>query len=410
LKASPFKNSTIVLGTEVNGIAVIRSLGRLGVRCGAVFEPSHGDHARHSRYLSFTKELPSGATDAALTSIIFDIADRFGDGPSILIPTTDRYSDYLSRNHKTLANDFILCCPSRELCDAFLDKWKTAQICKDNGVLIPRTACPQTADDLAQIAGEIIFPVVVKPRYTFGTNFPGKNAVFKDARGLLTFFDGSNLLGRCVIQRVIPSGDGEILITASFSDSNGVVGPVYSGRKIRQFLPDYGATCFGISERHPELEVQTRRFLDRIHYSGFAALEFARSHDDGQAYFLELNTRTYYHNQLFADATIDLTQVAYLSATGHDPEAVLGTQKQREGLIWLDFRRDFQSMRIKRRKGEITIAQWLRSIIMARSFAYWDWRDPAPFVLACLWRTKELAFNLMTRLFPSEHRAKPSPP
>jgi predicted ATP-grasp superfamily ATP-dependent carboligase len=397
LKARRFANSSIVLGTEVNGIAVIRSLGRLGVRCGAVFMPSRGDHARHSRYLALVREVPRDASDTVLVSVIRDVADRIGQGPQVLIPTTDRYAEFLSRNFEVLANDFIPCCPDKELCDAFLDKWKTARICADNGILIPQTACPQTLDELAKVAGDIAFPVVVKPRYTFGTNFPGKNAVFADARGLLQFFHRNDLLGSCVIQQIIPSGDGDILVTASFSGSNGTVEAIYSGRKIRQYLPDYGATCFGISERYPALETQSRGFLDGISYKGFAALEFARSRDDGQAYFLELNTRTYYHNQLFADAGIDLTQVAYLSATGHDFKTVLGALKQREGIIWLDFRRDLQSMRIKRRKGRITVTQWLRSIVAARSFAYWDWRDPAPFVRACLWRAKDLAFNLWKR-------------
>ncbi len=242
------------------------------------------------------------------------------------------------------------------------------------------------------------FPVIVKPRYTFGTGFPGKNAVFDEPRALLNFFSGNNLLGHCVIQQIIPSGDGDIIVTASYSADNGVVQAMYSGRKIRQHLPDYGATCFGISERHPDLEKQSRRFLENIGYKGFAALEFARSREDGRAYFLELNTRTYYHNQLFADAGVDLTQVGYLSASGHDFRSLLGPLEQREGLIWLDFRRDFQSMRIKRRQGRIRVAQWLRSIVAARSFAYWDWRDPVPFVLACIWRTGELASNILKRL------------
>lgn len=398
MKARQFKNSAIVLGTEVNGIAVIRSLGRLGVRCASVSARTRGDHARHSRYLTFSSDVPSDATDAVLASVIRDVADRIGQSPPVLIPTTDRYAEFLSRNQAALADDFILCCPDMELCDTFLDKWKTAQICTDNGILIPQTACPHTPAELAKVANDIPYPVVVKPCYTFGTAFPGKNAVFEDARGLLKFLEGPQLLGRCVIQQIIPSGDGDILVVASYSGNNGVIEAIYSGRKIRQLLPDYGATCFGISERHPALEMQSRRFLEKIRYRGFAALEFARSRVDGQAYFLELNTRTYYHNQLFADAGIDLTQVGYLSASGQDFKTVLGTLKQREGLVWLDFRRDFQSMRIKRRQRRITVVDWLRSIVTARSFAYWHWRDPSPFLGACLWRTKELFVNRLKAL------------
>jgi predicted ATP-grasp superfamily ATP-dependent carboligase len=88
---------------------------------------------------------------------------------------------------------------------------------------------------------------------------------------LLRFLEGNDLLGKCVIQQVISSGDGDILVTATYSGSSGTVEAIYSGRKIRQYLPDYGATCFGISERHAMLEESTRAFLNNIRYRGFAA-------------------------------------------------------------------------------------------------------------------------------------------
>ena len=395
-----FEAKAIVLGTDVNGIAVIRSLGRLGVRCGAISARSPGDHAVHSRYLGCHETVRLDASDEALDSALRIVTKRLGSGPTVLVPTTDRYSEFLSRNQEALSNVFISCCPSTKLCNAFLDKWETALLCSDNGILIPPTFCPETTDELAEVAERVAFPVIVKPRYTFGTAFPGKNAVVNEARSLVSFFNGKDLLGHCVIQQIIPSGDGDILVTASYSADNGLIQAMYSGRKIRQYLPDYGATCFGISERHRDLENQSRRFLESIGYKGFAALEFARSREDGRAYFLELNTRTYYHNQLFADAGVDLTQVGYLCASGHDFRALLGTLEQREGLIWIDFRRDFQSMRIKRRQRRIGFLYWLRSIIAARSFAYWSWRDPAPFVFACIWRTRELASNILKRMLP----------
>jgi len=392
-----YPNSAIVLGTEVNGIAVVRSLGRLGVRCSALTSTTQGDHAHQSRYLKHVKVISRAATDAEIAIAVRDIAAFIGGSKPVLIPTTDRFSEFLSRYRNVLEADFFLCCPDLELCDTFLDKWKTAQICNRHGVPIPRTTCPQTDAELAEVAGGIAFPVVVKPRYTFGTGFPGKNAVFTSSDELLSFLGGSALLGHCIVQEIIPSGDGDILVVASYSGDDRLVKAIYSGRKIRQHLPDYGATCFGLSERHPDLESQAARFLQSIQYRGFAALEYARSRTDGMQYFIELNTRTYYHNQLFADAGIDLTQVAYLDATGRDVRAALGQLRQREGLLWLDFRRDFQSMRIKRKQKRITAFEWLRSILKARSFAYWSWRDPLPFLAGCVWRCGDMAMNVLAR-------------
>ena len=395
-----FSQSAVVLGAEVNGIAVIRSLGRLSVRCGLVHATSRADFAHHSRYLACSEEIPGDADDAAVEAAIRRISANVGGETVVVIPTTDRFSQFLSRNRDSLGPQFVACNPDGSLCDTFLDKWKTTELCRKNGVLIPLTACPQTTAELAEVAAGMTYPVIVKPRYTFATGFPGKNAVFEDASGLIAFLADGSLLGRCVVQQIVRSGDGDILVTATYSSAARQVQATYSGRKLRQYLPDYGATCFGISERNSALEEATRRFLDDIGYRGFAALEFARSRDDGNAYFLELNTRTYYHNQLFADAGIDLTQVAFLDSIGRDFRSVLGPLEQRNGLIWLDFRRDFLSMRIKRRKGRITLTGWIFSILRARSFAYWSPRDPLPFIVACLWRSKELIFGLIRRIRP----------
>ena len=392
-------NQAIVLGTEVNGIAVIRSLGRIGVRCAAIRTPVRGDHAPRSRYLSFTLDIPLDATDEDLLAVIRQASARLGGAtPTVVMPTTDRFAEFLSRNQEVMGSEFFACCPDRPTADAFLDKWKTAIICSAHGILIPFTACPTTTEELEADAARLRYPVIVKPRFTFGTEFPGKNAVIDGAGPLARFFRGTRLLGQCVIQEIIPSGDGDILVIAAYSGIDGLVRAVYSGRKIRQYLPDYGATCFGVSERCPELEQASRRFLNAIGYKGFAALEFARSREDGRAYFLELNTRTYYHNQLFADAGIDLTQIAYADRTGHNRASATGSMIQRDGIVWLDFRRDFQSMRIKRGRGQISFGRWLCSLKRARSFAVWNWRDPLPFFFACGWRSAEMLANLVRRL------------
>ena len=393
-----YQHSAIVLGTEVNGLAVIRSLGRLGVRCGAVTATTRGDHAHHSRYLAHLELLDSANSDVEIIDAMRRLARRLALGQPVVIPTTDRFSECLSRNRQNLESEFLLCCPDLDLCDIFLDKWKTARICNEHDIRIPHTVCPTTTEDVSDIAQSLTFPVIVKPRYTFGTGFPGKNAVFSDIRSLEAFFARAELLGRCVIQQIIPSGDGDIIVVASYSGDARLVKAIYSGRKIRQLLPDYGATCFGLSELHPALESSSRHFLNSIKYRGFAALEFARSRVDGKTYFIELNTRTYYHNQLFADAGIDLTQVGYLDKIGYDVASGDRQLRQRDGLFWLDFRRDFQSMRLKRKQGRISIFEWVLSIIRARSFAYWNWSDPLPFLAACIWRLGDLSRNMLRRV------------
>jgi predicted ATP-grasp superfamily ATP-dependent carboligase len=233
--------------------------------------------------------------------------------------------------------------------------------------------------------------VIVKPRHTFDADFPGKNAIIEDRDALIDFFREYNIANKAVVQRIIPSGDGDILVVNSYSGADGKVQAAYSIRKIRQFKPDYGATSFGVSEHHPKLIEKTIRFLNAIGYRGFAMSEFARSRYDARIYFLELNTRTCLHNQLGADIGVDLTQIGYLDMVGQGDTQCLLNKRQKDGVYWLDFRRDRGSMKAKRRNRELSLIRWLAEISKARSFALWDFRDPQPFFAAFLWSVRRFA-------------------
>lgn len=383
-------HGAIVLGTNVNGIGVLRSLGRLGISCGSVFAREYGDHAYHSRYLKAFRRIKSIATDEEIARAIGAVSHSLNRIQPVLIPTSDRFSQFLCRNADRLSENYRLNCATSDLYDTFLDKWQTAEICQKNAVPIPETHCPTQENELAQLAPLLRYPIIAKPRYTFDQRFPGKNAILKSQSELNNFFRQHPILGDVVLQEIIPSGDGDIFVIASYSGADGKVRAMYSGRKIRQYLPDYGATCFGVSETQPDLERITHRFLDAIAYKGFAMVEFARSQTNQVSYFLELNTRTSWTNQLFSDAGIDLSQIGYLDIAGLDYKVILGEVEQKDNIYWLDFRRDFASFRLKRRARQITFRQWLRSLVKARSFGYWDPRDPKPFVRACLWRIREI--------------------
>jgi len=123
----------------------------------------------------------------------------------------------------------------------------------------------------------------------------------------------------------------------------------------------------------------------------------------GGASLFSLTQNTYvFFNQLFACPRIDLTQVARLRATGHTCNTLLDTLTQREWLFWLACGRDFQSTRNNRLQGRTTVAQWLRSIVATRSYAYWNRANPDPFVLVFLSRLKELALYLSRQPFPKK--------
>jgi D-aspartate ligase len=369
----------VVLGLTVNGLGVLRSLGALGVRCVGLYKDKR-DIGRRSRFLRDGLFLEPSASDSEIEAALRRLTAAVATKP-VLIPTEDRYAQFVAWNQEQLCERYTVRCPRRELFDAFLDKAKTIELCQRHGLTIPVSYSLGSERELEQAMARLEFPAIVKPRLTFDPGFPGKNFVARSARSLVSFFESHPyLLGRTVVQEIIRSGDGHILVVATYSGQDGRVIGLYTGRKLRQFLPDYGVTCFGVSEWHAELASTARAFLDGIGYRGFAALEFARDRLTGRTYFLELNARTYYHNQLFGDAGVDLTRIGWneMTGSGVPREAPI----QRDGIHWLDFSRDLRSFYRKRLQRQARLGAWLRSLLRARSFAVFDARDPGPMFFA----------------------------
>ncbi|WP_281560880.1 hypothetical protein [Thalassomonas sp. RHCl1] len=371
----------IVLGLGVNGLAVTRSLGCQHLKVAGIYH-DNGDLGRYSRYLNAVEKLPD-SFDAkqvlAACRAVSSAQDKTGHKP-VLICTTDQFAETLAGHSELFAPYFLLTTPSKELYWRFLAKQATADICNEHNFPIPETCYSKTAGELAALTKNLSYPVIIKPDLTFDGGFPGKNVVVNSHQELTDFIGRyPELETRVVAQSIVPSGDGNIYVVSSFSDQNGKVRVIYSGKKIRQYLPDYGVTCFGVSEHQEKLKQTVSDFLEAIGYRGFATLEFAYDEATDSFIFIELNIRTFYHNQLFKDAGLDINYLAYQLTTkcATLPPCL---SRQKDGVYWLDFTRDFGSFIRKRKSGKLTLLPWLKDISKARSFAYFDRGDLKPFI------------------------------
>ena len=151
----------------------------------------------------------------------------------------------------------------------------------------------------------------------------------------------------------------------------------YTGRKLRQYKPDYGVTCFGVSEWNAEVADIATRFLQGIRYRGLCTLEFAHHRGTGRYLLLEANPRSYCPNALATASGLNFPLAEYRLLMG---EALPAPARQKDGVHWIDFPRDLGSFYRKMRAGQMTTAAWMRSLSKARSFASFAIDDPAPWL------------------------------
>ncbi len=366
----------------MNGLGVVRSLGQEGIPVLGLYLHAH-EAGRFSRYCRSTR-LPEPGNDPGRTLDVLLQAARGLERPP-LFPTTDQFLELVSENRHVLEGSYRFQIPDAAILRMMLEKNGTWTLAERYGVPIPTTRYPRSAADVAAVGRDLRFPCIVKPVDTFSVPFPGraKNIIAEGPRDLDEFFRAHpGLLGQVVVQEVIRSGDGHIYVCAAYFDARSEARAVYTGRKIRQYPPDYGVTCYGESVYVPAIEEITVRFLRSVGFRGLVAAEFARDQDTGEYLLLEVNARSFYHNRLFTDCGINLAHVAYQDLLGNPLPA--RAPRQREGVLWLDFQRDLSSFWRKRRQGVLTWREWWRSLWAARSFAYFDRSDLKPFAFSLL--------------------------
>ena len=151
----------LVLGGSSNALAVVRSLGRDGIRV------SHsgptGSSAAHSKhcYASFPirdrdrvqegwKELLLGADSSPL------------DG-AVLLACDDHAIEFLANCRDELSARYILDDSVPELMLAMLDKAKSMELAAKAGIPVPARWEVNSRDDLARVLHEFVYPVIVKP-------------------------------------------------------------------------------------------------------------------------------------------------------------------------------------------------------------------------------------------------------
>lgn len=374
-----------VLGLGENGYGVLRSLARNGIPAWG-FDREGNTFARYSRFCKRCKVQPFTSHDESLCATLLSAGKHCGGKP-FLFPTTDEYVCLLARHREHLADRFFFHWISSDALLTIVNKAHMNQICKQAGVLTPRTHVSHPNENVARHAADFTFPCIIKPNRSFDSQFPQgrKNFIAHSPQHLIDFYERNpGLNGETIWQEIIQGGDENIFQCTALIRQSGEVGAVFSTRKIRQYLPHYGSMCFGRSEGNPAVVSEAVKLLRFLKYRGLASLEFKYQPTDGRLYFVEMNPRLPWYSALFADAGVNLPHLAFLDLTKPIDILPMDTYRQTDGVYWISVERDLRWFFQMRKERSTSLINWLRSVARAHSFAWWEWRDPRPFLMATL--------------------------
>jgi D-aspartate ligase len=371
----------VVLEPASAGLALSRTMTRLGARVTLVVSPWSPEDARSRRSESVlaTYEPNGEPWFAALKEIA-----ATDPGPIVVVTATDRGSELLVRVAPALpANVHVFEGPESAHM-ALMDKERADPIARRAGVNVPWTAELSDWATFERLAPEAPWPCVVKPvfshtwreRYTLERTFLATDV--EEARRLLKrpLDDEFPML----LSQYIPGGDDDVEEAIMVRRADGSYPMQFGCRKLRQWPPGFGETAVGEAQPLPETTEIAKKVLDEAGFVGVAGVEVKRHSETGERWFLEVNVRMPGQWGLGDACGAGASERLIGVLAGEDPgPAAIGASGVRMVLPDIDARVVLPALKaVPLRRRPALAAQMLRPYWGARELGVFDPRDPGP--------------------------------
>ena len=106
--------------------------------------------------------------------------------------------------------------------------------------------------------------------------------------------------------------------------------------------------------------------MKSINYRGVGSAEFKLDSRDYKLKLIELNPRYWQQNALAEKCGMNFPLVNYLDLTGCEPKPMFDYI---QGIKWINIHRDFDSFRDYKKRGELSLLKWLKSLNGPKMFS-----------------------------------------
>ena len=368
----------LVLGGNLNGLSIARSLGRHGVPVW-VTTPPNIKLASFSRYTQRSLPWPDGESEAQVDYLLELAAQHKLDG-WVLFPTSDETAALLSKFRTELSGRFRVSTPAWDVLRWAYDKRLTYKLAAEQQVDYPSTIYPSTESDLKTAA--CTFPAILKPathasvnRFTADKAWPVANreellARYREARELIP----PDLI--LVQERIPGGGESQFSYAALCRDGHPIVS--LTARRTRQYPIDFGySSSFVETLDVPEIVAPSQRLLAAIRYTGLVEVEYKFDARNGRYKLLDINPRLWTWSPLGGLAGTDFPYLLWRMMMNRN----VAEQTGRNGVRWMRVSTDLPAAVHEMLRGRLSLAAHLRSFRSPVQFALMASDDPLPGLL-----------------------------
>ncbi len=379
----------LLTGDSFMGLAILRSLGRGGVRVVAATALPDGI-GRFSRYCDTTVPMPA-------------VGPRLADDVKALcrkhklthvVATSEDLIVALNEQRERLEPRVGLLFPPSEIMDVSLHKDRTLAVAKAVGVPAPRTVHPRGVEDLDRCA-ELGFPLVMKPAHRdprLGADrvLRFKVEYIKDRETLKERLEAFAVIGEFPLVQEFCPGRG---VGIEALCRNGEPLLLFQHRRVHELPPTGGVSV--LCESVPvdqELAVHATNLLRAMKWDGVAMVEFRRDDSTGRTMLMEVNGRFWGSLPLAIHAGADFPHMLYRAFANDGP--IPAARAYTTGVRCRDLIGDTRRLLTILRTGCLprgqAIREWIASFRPSTRYYGWSLDDPKPALMGWILRVRKV--------------------
>jgi predicted ATP-grasp superfamily ATP-dependent carboligase len=311
------KSKAVVLGHGINGLGVIRNLGRASIEVTCV--TNYNDFCLSSKYVT-EKIIYSNIEEnpESLLSILKELSSRNPTISLCLFPCSDAYLLSLARIREHLPSNILLNQPCSNTLQVFVDKLKFEVILNELNIPHPKTYRPQSEQDLEKIKEQLTYPIFVKPlvSHLFRRHFPGKKGFtaenFDKLRHYYQLAESKDI--SVMVQEIVPGKANNHFFIDGYVSKEGGLKTIFARKRLHMFPLDWGNSTSMVSVSPDSIKPaidNLKNLLTRVNYRGIFSLEVKHDHRDQCYKFIELNARSWWYNIFPTMCNDNIIKMAY---------------------------------------------------------------------------------------------------
>ena len=375
----------IILGMDITGLAIARSLGKHHIPIIGV-DSNEFKIGSLSKYCDRAICPDPGKSESGFIDSLLKLGKTL-PARGVLFPTNDEFVLSISKNRSVLDKYYVFSWPKGDIIETINDKLKFFLLAVEHGIVVPSTYHADNLDSLIHISKQIQYPCIIKPRFGYlFKKLKVKAVKCNKEQELIKHFQRIwSITGDIIIQELVTGNEDQQFSLCSYLNEDSEPLAVFTSRKIRQRPIGFGLGTLVESCYVPEILESGINFLRELKYCGISEMEIKKDARDGNFKVIEVNTRPWNQIGLAIRCGINFPLIAYRNLLGSNLGKVNSFFKPNVKWVWFgsDFYTSFGKFGYVP-SGELTFKQWLRSLKGEKEYAIFAWDDPKPFLASFL--------------------------